>query len=151
MLFFACEELLAMKNSQSSILLGAKLASKSSSSAKNHKSNQKYHDGRSILIRILKRIIQSASRHYRGLVYSFLVQVFCAYRLYTGMSNKSVDGKINRLGWISTLRSDLYWPQMTFIPIQFPVALRMSTILFVFVSKNRNHFDTSLLRNIHIL
>ena len=94
MLFFACEELLAIKNSQSSILLGAKFGS---SSAKNHKSG-KYQDGKSILIRILKRIIQSASRHYRGLIYSFLVQVFCAYRLYSGMSNKSVDGKINRFG-----------------------------------------------------
>ena len=95
MLFFACEELLAIKNSQSSILLGAKFGS---SSTKNQKSNQKYQDGKSILIRILKRIIQSASRHYRGLVYSVLVQVFCAYRLFTGMSNKSVDGKINRFG-----------------------------------------------------
>ena len=96
MLFFACEELLAIKNSQSSILLGAKFGS---SSAKNHKSNNgKYQDGKSILIRIFKRIIQSASRHYRGLIYSFLVQLFCAYRLYSGMSNKSVDGKINRLG-----------------------------------------------------
>ena len=94
MLFFACEELLAIKNSHSSILLGAKFGS---SSAKNHKSG-KYQDGKSILIRILKRIIQSASRHYRGLIYSFLVQIFCAYRLYSGMSNKSVDGKINRLG-----------------------------------------------------
>ena len=132
MLFFACEELLAMKNSQSSILLGAKLASKSSSSAKNQKSNQKYQDGKSILIRILKRIIQSANRHYRGLIYSFLVQVFCAYRLYTGMSNKSVDGKINRLGWISRelLYCDLHFDDLNF---------------------GNKRLITSLLRNQHIL
>ena len=94
MLFFAWEEFLAIKNSQSSILLGAKFGS---SSAKNHKSG-KYQYGKSILIRISKQIIQSASRHYRGLICSFLVQVFCAYRLYNGMSNNSVDGEINRFG-----------------------------------------------------
>ena len=94
MLCFVCEELLAIKNSQSSIFLGAKFGS---SSAKNHKSG-KYQYGKSILIRISKRILQSASIHYRGLIYSLLVQVFCAYRLYSGMSNKSVDGKINRFG-----------------------------------------------------
>ena len=140
MLFFACEELLAIKNSQSSILLGAKFGS---SSAKNHKSNNgKYQDGKSILIRILKRIIQSASRHYRGLIYSFLVQVFCAYRLYSGMSNKSVDGKINRFGWIS--RHFIYfgapcgtfsWPQMTSKSIKLQVSLRISTITLMFESE----------------
>ena len=102
MLFFACEELLVAKISQSSIWLGGKSSSSSEKSRKSIPSGKQQVD-RSIWLRIFKKILKSASRHYSGMMYSFLIQAYCVYRLYIGMWNKSFDGRINRYYWLGAV------------------------------------------------
>ena len=102
MLFFACEELLVTKISQSSFLLGAK-SSSSSEKTRRPIASDEHQVGKSILLRVLRRVFKTAYRHYSGMMYSFLVQSFCIYRLYSGMSNKSFDGRINRYYWLGAM------------------------------------------------